>query len=48
MTTVLQVTASSDYLSQHQTLFSFDLFSNVQGAQSASPTAGTAGTSSRR
>ena len=41
--TVLQVTASWDYLSQHQTLFSFDLFSNVQGAQSTSPTAGTAG-----
>jgi len=28
--TVLQVTASWDYISLHQTLFSFDLFSQIE------------------
>jgi hypothetical protein len=40
---VLQIVASYDYLSQHQSLISLDFFQNIQGAQSGSPSPGTAG-----
>ncbi|MDD7966789.1 hypothetical protein [Actinomycetospora lemnae] len=41
--TVIQVWLSWDYVSTHQTVVSFDLWNNVRGAQSGSPSAGSVG-----
>jgi hypothetical protein len=41
--TAVQVAVSYRYVADHQTLFSFDVFQNVQGAQDEVPTPGSAG-----
>jgi len=41
--TAVQVAVSYGYVADHQTLFSFDVFQNVQGAQDEVPTPGSVG-----